>query len=122
MKRLLQLETPESNVQVLEIFLIYLQTGYVVIPDNFNDHSWMEMGTLADYFCLERLQTICEQQLCHKLSQTTFKSIFRFALQTRMNTLAERCAEMYIKASVDRENSYSEGGEIIVEKQEMLGQ
>lgn len=42
----------------------YLLLDKLVVPRDMGAGSWMELYEMAEFLCLGRLMTICEQQLC----------------------------------------------------------
>lgn len=60
----IKLNLNSNNLVILEIMLNYLLLDKVVVPVDMGIYSWMELFEVADYFCLDRLKLICEQQIC----------------------------------------------------------
>ncbi len=53
---------------MFEIALNYLLLDKVIVPVEMGLYSWMELYEMADYLCMDRLKTICEQQICNLVS------------------------------------------------------
>jgi hypothetical protein len=64
-----RLTLAKSYTIVADILLNYLMMGVVVVPVDFTTQAWMELAELSEYFCLESLKNICENQLCSKVHQ-----------------------------------------------------
>ena len=39
---------------------IYLQSGYLVVPEEVNANCWMLLFQIAEYMCLSSLMALCE--------------------------------------------------------------
>ena len=78
----------------------------VVIPEKMSFRNWMELYVLAEYFCLERLLSICEQQICNEISDESCHAILEFGLRNSIETLSLSCADYMIKCMVNKEDKY----------------
>ena len=55
---------PTTNLVVFEMVINYLLLDKLVIPVDMGVGSWMELYEMAEFLCLGRLMTMCEQQIC----------------------------------------------------------
>ncbi len=65
----MRLTLAKNYTIVVDILLNYLMMGVVVVPVDFSTQAWMELAELSEYFCLDSLKSICENQLCSKVQQ-----------------------------------------------------
>jgi hypothetical protein len=47
-------------------------------------YSWMELFEMADYFCIEKLKNICEQQICSFVNEINCDEVMNFSLELQM--------------------------------------
>jgi uncharacterized protein YutE (UPF0331/DUF86 family) len=85
--------------------LNYLLLDYVVVSrEKMGVKGWMKLCKMAEMFCLGRLLSICEHQLCSMVSEDSFRILMEFALDVEMDILALWCADFQIKLMVTRED------------------
>lgn len=91
-----------NNLVVFEIVLNYLLIDKLVVPVDMGLFSWMELYEMAEYFCVNRLMVLCEQQICGFVNEKNCDQIMGFSLEMQMETLALFCADFLIKCMVNR--------------------
>lgn len=52
----------------LEVLLDYLTVGAVVVRADMNNQEWMALARLGEYLCLPHFKSVCEAQLCQRVS------------------------------------------------------
>ena len=104
----LHVTIPHNNIIIFEIMLNYLLMDYVVVPNEMTYKDWAQLCTLAETYCLGRLLSICEQQLCHRVTEDNFMQMMEFALDLEMDILALWCADYQIKIMVNKDEAYQE--------------
>ena len=85
---------------VADILLNYLMMGAVVVPVDFTTQAWMELAELSEYFCLDSLKNICENQLCSKVNQDNVSELEAFSQRIPLENLCLHCANFELKQSV----------------------
>ena len=68
------------NIVLFEILLNYILVDKVVVPTHMSSYSWFELYSLADYFCLGRLMSICEKELCLLVDEHNCEQILECAV------------------------------------------
>jgi len=58
----------ENNKMVYEIFFNFMDTDWLVVPDNVSVETYLELSILADYFCVPVLSQVCCNELITMLT------------------------------------------------------
>lgn len=82
----------DCKPKVFQIFLAYLHTSILVVSPQFSYNVFKELTYLAEYFSLDRLIYICEQQLKTLISLENYNDLLAFSSQYKMETLEQLCA------------------------------
>lgn len=48
-----------GDSRVFQVLFGYLQSGYLVVPEEVNADCWMLLYQIADYMCLSSLMSLC---------------------------------------------------------------
>lgn len=59
--------------------------------------SWMELYSLAEYFCVRKIQNLCQNELFYKISPKTVDEIFEFSLREKLESLSQMCANSRLR-------------------------
>lgn len=71
---------PNANLVVFEMITNYLMLDKLVVPTEMGVGSWIELYEMAEFLCLGRLMTICEQHICSLVHEENCDEIFNFSL------------------------------------------
>lgn len=91
----------DENKIVYEIFFNFLETGFLVLPDNGSTETFMSLSTLSDYFCVSSLIQICSNELMNMISTENVEKILEFALEMKMTSLSKACCDYWIKKTFE---------------------
>jgi hypothetical protein len=60
---------PFNDSVLFEVMLTYLTSGFVVTSKEYGHEFWVMLGEMAEYYSLETLLAICEQQLIGSITE-----------------------------------------------------
>lgn len=80
----------------------YMMLGRVVISKEFELEHWIELIQLAEYYSLDHLKEICEQELCAWTNDNCEK-LMNLSLMLNLKSLGMFCADSQIKLMVNKE-------------------
>ena len=49
----------QNDKVLFDVFFAYMETDWLVLPDNVSANTIMQLSTLADYFCVAPLNKTC---------------------------------------------------------------
>jgi hypothetical protein len=82
----------------------FLLIGKIVIPYNMGLYNWMEFYELADYFCIDRLKLICEQQLRYLVTEYNCDEIMNFSMEMGIDSLSLFCSDFIIRYMLGKDD------------------
>ncbi len=91
-----------------------LMLNIIAVPQDFSAESWMQLAEMAEYFCLPSIKSVCQSQLCSKLSQSNSSVLQTFADEMGMKNLSIHCANNWLKSS-SRDEKGGEWAELLKE-------
>ena len=63
------IKLPTANLVIFEMVVNYLLLDKLVVPVEMGVGSWVELYEMAEFLCLGRLMTICEQHICSLVTE-----------------------------------------------------
>jgi hypothetical protein len=100
----LTLDRSMVDVRVFQVLLNYLQNDLLVLPAGLDEHCWMFLYQLAEYFCLQRLTAVCEMELITKLTHTNCEHILDYSLVHNLPVLSLHSAEHLFRCLLETGN------------------
>ena len=87
-----------QNDKVLyDVFFEYMETDWLVLPDNVSANTIMQLSLLADYFCVAPLNRTCCNQLIAMIATDNVETILNFAFNMKLTNLYKACSDFWIK-------------------------
>ena len=74
------IEVPFSDSILFEVLTGYLTSGFVVSSKDYGHEFWVMLAEMAEYYSLNCLVAICEQQLMSKIDEYTCQELLVIAL------------------------------------------
>lgn len=91
----------EDNKMIYEIFFNFLESDWLVIPDNVSTETCLQLAMLADYFCVPVLSQLCCNELMGMLTNENVEMILRCSIQMKLNNVSKACCDFWIKKATE---------------------
>lgn len=100
------MKLPSTNLVIFEMMINYLLLDKLVVPMEMEIGGWLDLYEMAEFMCLNRLMSICEQHICTLVQENNIEEIFNFSIQMQAEALTLYCADYVIKCMVNRDGKY----------------
>ncbi len=91
----------EENKIVYQMFFNFLESDWLVVPDNVSAETFLQLIMLADYFCVKVLSQLCCNELMGMLTSENVESILKSSIQLKLNNVSKACCDFWIKKATE---------------------
>ena len=84
-----------------EIFFNFLDSDWLVVPDNISAYTLIQLTILADYFCIPTLSQLCCNELLIMLNNENIEKILTHSITLKLNNVARACCDFWIKKATE---------------------
>jgi len=75
----------------------FLESDWLVVPDNTSTDTYLQLITLADYFCVPVLVQLCSNELLSMLNNENVEIILSHSINMRLTNVTKACCDFWIK-------------------------
>jgi len=81
--------------------LNFLDTDFLVVPDNISYETYSQLTILAEYYCVPVLTQICCNELINMITTENVQKILTHSIQMKINNLSKACCDFWIKKATE---------------------
>lgn len=78
-----------------------MDSDWLVVPDNISAETYLQLITLADYFCVPVLVQLCSNELLNMLNNENIEKILKHSIEMKLTNVTRACCDFWIKKAVE---------------------
>lgn len=86
---------------VYEIFFNFMDTEWLVVPDNISVNTYLQLTVLADYFCIPILSQLCCNELLSMITTENVEKILSHSISMKLTNVIRACCDFWIKKATE---------------------